>query len=103
MKVEIEDNGVGTLTVGGYRIHAPAFRDAASFDRAIQRAFDAGLRVEPTDRPGTFLVVNPASATAYTTSRRACSCPAGQTGTPCKHIAIVCFMLDVARELAEVA
>lgn len=99
VKVEITDADNGYLTVGGYRVYAPTFRDAQQFDRAIQRAFDAGLRVEPTDRPDTFLVTNPVSAGAYSTTRTSCSCRAGEVGTPCRHIAIVVFLLDVAHEL----
>ena len=95
----------GTLEVGGYTVLAPTFRSADQFDRAIQRAFNDGVRVEATDRADLFLVSNPASTTAYTTGRTSCTCKAGQTETPCKHIARVIFELDIVHgvQLQEVA
>lgn len=99
VKIDIAREVDGTLQVGGFRITAPTFRDDAQFDRAIQRAFDAGLQVHPTSHARRFRVLNPASGSTYTTDRTACSCCAGQTGTPCKHVAIVCFLLDVRQQI----
>lgn len=71
----------------GYSIPAPGF-DSATFSRAIDRAFQGGYQIAATDRAGVYRVHRPDGAT-YWTSRHGCSCPAGQTGRPCKHRAIV--------------
>ncbi len=92
MHVEITTEADGMLLVGGYRITAPAFTTAVQFDRALGRAFQDGIRVEPADGPGVWLTVNPATGATYTTSRRSCSCQAWQ---PCKHIPMACFVADV--------
>lgn len=99
VNVPVRDGDRGTLLVGGYTITAPTFRDADQFDRAIERAFADGLRVEATDHPTWFHVVNPQSGVSYSTSRTSCSCKAGRTGTPCKHIAVLAFFADVVGEL----
>lgn len=87
-----------SFEIAGHRVTAPGF-SPESFDRAIKRAHDDGLTLEATDRGDCVLVSNPVNGRTYTTSRRSCSCRAGQAGTPCKHIAYAVFMADIVGAL----
>ncbi len=93
-----DDPAPTTITVGGVDVEAPGFT-SHSFDRAIMRAHDAGLRVAATDRADMVLVTNRAHATAYTVSRSQCSFKAGQRGVGCKHRALAIFLADICHDL----
>ncbi len=96
MHVTVKTDADGSLLVGGFRITAPAFQNAQQFGRALGRALQDGIRVEDTAHAGTWRTINPPSGRVYTTTCRSCTCTAGQVGTPCKHVAMVCFLAGIS-------
>lgn len=88
----------GTLTIDGIRVFAPSFRDERQFDAAVGRAFCEGIEIIDVFGPDTFVTFNPTNGKSYVTSRRTCSCPAGQKGIACKHQARVIMAEDVLHD-----
>jgi len=80
-----------SITWAGHTVTAPNFTQD-QFDRAMGRAFVDELEVKPDRQDGRYLVGHP---DAYAVSREQCTCKAGQTGTPCKHRAVLIAHLDI--------
>ena len=88
----------GVIEVGGPMVLAPGFTPE-QFDRAIQRAHNDGIVIEPSEMPYYVVASNPTNGARYTVSRLSCTCPAGRKAENCKHRAMAIFMADVTHEL----
>ncbi len=84
----------GSMAWRVYGVFAPGFR-SSTFTRAINRALDEGVRLEPTGQPGTFRATRLGSPTIYTVTPTRCTCRAGEVGHGCKHRALACLLLTV--------
>lgn len=98
----IEAGAPDVIEVGGHLVLAPGFTPR-DFDRAIYRAHNENIRIEPSDMPAYVLAVNPNSGATYTVSRSSCTCLAGRKGNACKHRALAIFLADVTKELDRTA
>lgn len=68
----------------------------AEFDRGVHKAHLEGCRVVPSGVAGVvFVTSGTRPGISYRVTRRSCTCPAGQQGRPCKHVALAVFVADI--------
>lgn len=84
------------FTIDGIQINAPGYT-AKSFDRAVERAHNEGVRTMPCAKARTVITSSGTSNRTYFTTRETCTCRAGQQGRPCKHRALAIFLVDACR------
>ncbi len=84
-----------TFIVAGKAVTAPGFTPDQLI-AFVARAKRAQLRTVPCRTPGAVKVSSSRSAAMYVTTRRTCSCSAGQHGRVCFHRAFACWLVDIA-------